>query len=406
MKVKMGIDWSEKKHDVMMLDETGRALGYAQIEHSQKGFRQIEEMRKKTGASHDEVTVGLETAHNLLIDYLWSSGYKNVYVVPPNVVNKSRERYSQSGAHNDKSDAYVIADLLRTDVHRFYPWSPGSELLQQMRVVSSATQYWTKETVALSNRLRACLLRYHPALLEVFSNWPSRIACHLVLTYPTPEHVRNSTYEGFQEFLKQHRHTQPRKWVTCYDKLTATYPTSAPAFVPAYQREALQLAECLLFALRYEQETLDQLQSLFLQHPDQHIFASLPGAGQLLAPSLLVKFGEDRKRFPSPMSLQSLAGTCPVTKQSGKVRTVHFRRACDHDFRYFTQQFARCSRKESSWAAAFYTAARQRGLKKSHADRTLANRWICIIWKLWQDKKPYDESFHLQQRAHRRQPIA
>ncbi|MBV7335715.1 IS110 family transposase [Chloroflexi bacterium TSY] len=263
MKVKMGIDWSEKKHDVMMLDETGRALGYAQIEHSQKGFRQIEEMRKKTGASHDEVTVGLETAHNLLIDYLWSSGYKNVYVVPPNVVNKSRERYSQSGAHNDKSDAYVIADLLRTDVHRFYPWSPGSELLQQMRVVSSATQYWTKETVALSNRLRACLLRYHPALLEVFSNWPSRIACHLVLTYPTPEHVRNSTYEGFQEFLKQHRHTQPRKWVTCYDKLTATYPTSAPAFVPAYQREALQLAECLLLALRYEQETLDQLQSLF-----------------------------------------------------------------------------------------------------------------------------------------------
>ncbi|MBV7331377.1 transposase [Chloroflexi bacterium TSY] len=143
-----------------------------------------------------------------------------------------------------------------------------------------------------------------------------------------------------------------------------------------------------------------------MQHPDQHIFASLPGAGQLLAPSLLVKFGEDRKRFPSPMSLQSLAGTCPVTKQSGKVRTVHFRRACDHDFRYFTQQFARCSRKESSWAAAFYTAARQRGLKKSHADRTLANRWICIIWKLWQDKKPYDESFHLQQRAHRRQPIA
>ncbi|MBV7335294.1 IS110 family transposase [Chloroflexi bacterium TSY] len=404
MKVKMGIDWSEKKHDVMMLDETGRALGYAQIEHSQKGFRQIEEMRKKTGASHDEVTVGLETAHNLLIDYLWSSGYKNVYVVPPNVVNKSRERYSQSGAHNDKSDAYVIADLLRTDVHRFYPWSPGSELLQQMRVVSSATQYWTKETVALSNRLRACLLRYHPALLEVFSNWPSRIACHLVLTYPTPEHVRNSTYEGFQEFLKQHRHTQPRKWVTCYDKLTATYPTSAPAFVPAYQREALQLAECLLLALRYEQETLDQLQSLFLQHPDQHIFASLPGAGQLLAPSLLVKFGEDRNAFLSHEP--SVSGgnlSCHQTKWQSQNRS--FPQSLRSRLSLFYSAICSLLPQRVFLGRCFYTAARQRGLKRVMLI-ALANRWICIIWKLWQDKKPYDESFHLQQRAHRRQPIA
>ncbi|MBV7339971.1 IS110 family transposase [Chloroflexi bacterium TSY] len=125
------------------------------------------------------MTVGLETAHNLLIDYLWSSGYKNVYVVPPNVVNKSRERYSQSGAHNDKSDAYVIADLLRTDVHRFYPWSPGSELLQQMRVVSSAhntgpKRLWPYPTVcalACCVTIRRCLRSSATGLLGLPATW-------------------------------------------------------------------------------------------------------------------------------------------------------------------------------------------------------------------------------------------
>ncbi|MBV7339119.1 IS110 family transposase [Chloroflexi bacterium TSY] len=268
--------------------------------------------------------------------------------------------------HNDKSDAYVIADLLRTDVHRFYPWSPGSELLQQMRVVSSATQYWTKETVALSNRLRACLLRYHPALLEVFSNWPSRIACHLVLTYPTPEHVRNSTYEGFQEFLKQHRHTQPRKWVTCYDKLTATYPTSAPAFVPAYQREALQLAECLCLHCAMNKRPLTSY-SHFSATSGSAYLCFFTWCWPAFSSQSSGQVWRRQETLSSPMSLQSLAGTCPVTKQSGKVRTVHFRRACDHDFRYFYS--AICLAKSLLGPLLLHRRSPTRS-QKSHADRT------------------------------------
>lgn len=407
MRIKIGIDWSSKKHDVHIIDEKGRPLQYKEIEHSLKGFAQIDQMRETLSASHEEVDIGLETAHTQVIDYLWSSGYKHIYVIPPNMVEKSRGRYNQSGARNDKLDSYIIADLLRTDIHRLYPWHPGSELLQQMRVLSGASQYWTKQSVALSNRLHAYLSRYHPSILTVFSEWPSKIACELLLAYPTHHKAQNATYDEFKLFLKTHRHTRKSKWLSCYDSLVAPGPTVPSATVSAYEADAIRLAQQLLSALQHKKENLEQLSELFEQHPDRHIFASLPGAGALLAPSLLVKFGEDRHRFPTAQRVQTLAGTAPVTKQSGKkLYTVHFRRACDKDFRYFMQQFARCSVKESEWAASYFKIARDKGHSVNRAYRGLANRWVSIIWRMWNDDTSYDESFHLAARHLRRAPKA
>ncbi|MBV7339628.1 IS110 family transposase [Chloroflexi bacterium TSY] len=360
MQIFIGIDWSETKHDVMITDENGRRINYMTIEHSVDGFKQLEKWRETMDIGHEKCRIGLETAHNLIIDYLWDAGYTNLYVLPPNVVKASRARYNQSGARTDESDAYTIAELVRTDVHRFYPWHPGSELLQQMRIVVSMTEFWRKETVAVSNRLRSCLLRYHPALLNVFS-WPSPIAAHLILAYPSPQAAEKATYDEFQVFLKQHKHNQPSKWLTCFDALTTQHPRSAPGVAQACQVQAQQLARLLLHTLNSKQATLQQLNSLFLQHEDHPIFASLPGAGELLAPSLLVKFGEDRRRFPHSSMVQTLAGTAPVTNQSGKVHLVHFRRSCDKEFRYFSQQLARSSRQQSRWASAYFTQARQKG---------------------------------------------
>ncbi len=137
------------------------------------------------------------------------------------------------------------------------------------------------------------------------------------------------------------------------------------------------------------------------QHPDHELFASLPGTGDFLAPALLAKFGDDRERFPQPGSLQALAGTCPVTEQSGKSRRVFFRQACDHEFRQIAQQWARASVSQSSWATTYWHSVREHSRTNSHAYRCLANRWLAIAWKCWQSRQPYDESVHLQNRARR-----
>jgi transposase len=123
--------------------------------------------------------------------------------------------------------------------------------------------------------------------------------------------------------------------------------------------------------------------------------------GDFLAPALLAKFGDDRHQFPSPASLQALAGTCPVTEQSGKGRRIFFRQACDHEFRQIVQQWAKASMAQSSWATTYWHSVRERAHSTSHAYRCLANRWLAIAWECWQSHQPYDEAVHLQNRARR-----
>lgn len=275
-------------------------------------------------------------------------------------------------------------------------------MLQTLRREVSLAYFLTQQSTRQANRLEAILLRYYPLARQLFS-WPSLIACHFVLTYPTPQASQALTYAAFCQFLKSHGHTQRRKWVTLYDRLHADWPTASTAVVAACQGEAKALAQMLLITLTTQKAILAQLDAHFQAHEDAAIFASLPGAGVLLAPALLVKFGEDRKRFPSPATVQMLAGTAPVTRSSGKSKHIAFRRACDKAFRYFIQQFARSSLLQSAWANAYFQDASGRKLAHNHALRCLANRWLSVIWKLWSERKPYDEAFHVQQRMLRRQ---
>ncbi len=173
-----------------------------------------------------------------------------------------------------------------------------------------------------------------------------------------------------------------------------------------YQDEAVQLANLLLQTTQTKLTALRELQALYRQHPDYSIFSSLPGAGELLGPALLAKFGDDRQRFPTPASVQALAGTCPVTDKSGKRKVIKFRKACDREWRSLSQAWAIAlvNRARSPVAIAYFEQIRPRCHNRHHAYRCVANRWLAIAWKLWQTHQPYDEAYHFQQRAARSKP--
>lgn len=141
------------------------------------------------------------------------------------------------------------------------------------------------------------------------------------------------------------------------------------------------LAGHLLATAQQKQTEIGRLQALFQQHPDHELFAALPGAAdsRSVAPALLAKFGDDRERFPEPGSLQSMAGTCPVTEKSGKSRRISFRQACDHEFRDIAQQWAKSSIAQSSWAATYWHQVREHSRSANHAYRCLANRWLATL---------------------------
>jgi len=151
--------------------------------------------------------------------------------------------------------------------------------------------------------------------------------------------------------------------------------------------------------LRAIQHSIDQcrkhIDELFAKHPDADIFTSLPGAGTKLAPRLLSDVGSQRDRYESALAVQQISGVAPVTRASGKSRHVRIRWACRKEFRHDLYWLAFCSLKESTWARGFYDQARARGDSHALALRKLGYKLVRIIFRLWQDRRVYDEQHYL-----------
>jgi transposase len=404
MRVYIGIDWSEKKHDLCFLNQVGEVLQTLTIARSPHGFLELEQARVRLGVQAEECVVGIETHHNPLIDFLIERGYPKLYVLPPNAVKSARGRYWQSGSKSDPQDAHLIADMLRTDQARYHAWVRDQPLTCQIRARISLIGYLNKEIWQVGNRLRAALVRYYPTALEVFSSLDSLITLAWIQEYPTPAAGQAVSYAEFQVFLCRQRHTQPRKWAACYARLQEAQVCASAEIVQVYAQEAGLLAQRMTQLVQARIHLLTEVDRLYRKHPDGPIYQSLPGSGRYLEPALLAMLGDDRERFPTPATLQALAGTCPVTKQSGKARYVTFRYACNHEFRQIVQQWAKLSIDRSPWAAAYYRQTRPHCSSEKEAYRKLANRWLEILWRLWQDHQPYDEQKHLSAHARRSLP--
>jgi len=404
MKTLIGIDWSQKHHDVRIHNEAGALLSRFRILHHWEGFQKLEQEIAQVNSEPRDCLIGIETTNNMLVDYLWPRQYR-LYILAPTVVKSSRGRQRTSAARDDDSDAALLADILRTDRQQLIPWQPDGELVCQMRALISFIDDLTASIVQYSNRLRANLLRYYPQVLNAFSRLKAKLCLHFLMAYPTPEGAAGLDFAEFDAFCRQHRDSRAKYRRRRLVYLQQSIPLDQRV-VATYEIQVPWIAQLLLNLVQQKQQAIRQLQSLFGQHPDHEIFVSLPGAGDLLAPKLLVMFGDHRQRLPTPAVIQALAGTCPVTIRSGQRYSVRFRRACNRPFRHTSQQFAEQSVRQSSWAAAYFHNARSRGLTKSHAYRCLANRWLKIIWTLWQRQVCYDEAYHLRQIQQQRRPVS
>jgi hypothetical protein len=211
MNVYLGIDWSQMKHDLCWMNEAGAVVAQQTILHSADGFAKLDDSRQRLGIAPEACLVGIETAHSLLIDFLWARGYTKLYVLAPGMINSTRGRFRQSGAKNDASDARIIADVLRTDRARLTAWHPDGPLVQQMRAKVGLILYLKRNIVRWTNRLRAVLLRYYPAATEVFGELTAQIALHFVQGFPTPQAAAALSWDDFVAFAHRHHYTNMQR---------------------------------------------------------------------------------------------------------------------------------------------------------------------------------------------------
>ncbi|MGH8902730.1 MAG: IS110 family transposase [Egibacteraceae bacterium] len=388
-----GIDWATQEHAVAVHDNDGAKRWRRTIGHSAEGFDRLIAWLARFG-DPASLPVAIERPDGRLVDRLPEAGHP-VIPVKTTAIKAWREAEVVSGAKSDPGDADVITDYLRVRYHQLRPLTPYNDATRALRTVVRARDDLVAQRVTTTNQLAALLDAFWPGANGVFADVESKISLAFLSRYPTTASAARLGEKRMAAFCKQHGYSGRRSPVELIARLRA-----APAGVtdPAQTeagRDAVLAMVGVLRALNTAIKDLDRSVAARLEeHPDAEIFTSLPPSGQINAAQILAEWGDCRQAYDSPDAVAALAGATPVTRKSGKHKSVGFRWACNKRFRNAITTFAGNSRHASPWAASVYNDAVARGHDHPHAVRILARAWIRVIYRCWQDGVPYDPARH------------
>jgi transposase len=385
-----GLDWASQTHALCVIDAQGVVHQRLDVAHDAAGLTEL----KHRLLGFDRPPIAIERPSGLLVDSLVEAGF-TVVPIHPNVVAATRPRYRSHGAKSDTSDAYLLADLLRTDGHRFQPLAQASDEIRALRALVRGRNELVATRVQLANQLRSLLESFWPGAAAVFADLDSPIALAFIERYPTPESAARLGPKRMAAFCAQHRYCGRRSAAELLTRLRQA-PVSACGELEMEAKGELTRALAATLTRLVEKT---QLLSSRIEHDvatldDGRILMSFPRAGRICAAQILAELGNVRERFDSDAHLAAEAGVAPVTYQSGKTKAVTFRWACNHRLRAALTCLADNSRHASSWAAHVYAQARARGCDHPHAIRILARAWVRVLWRAWTDRKPYDPTLH------------
>lgn len=389
----VGIDWGGGSHAVCVIDTKGLVLDRFVVGHDREGLAALIRRLLKHGEP-GQIPIAIERPSGLLVDALVEAGLI-VTPIHPNVVKACRPRYRAVSAKSDPGDAYIIADILRTDGHRLTALRPQSDAIKALRGLVRGRDDLVGARVALANQLSALLDSFWPGAAVIFADVASPIALAFIERYPTPEAAARLGPRRLAGFLAQHRYCGRKS------------PEGLLARLQAAARGCAGEAECeakgeLVRALARTLQSLvgeiakltSRIEHAVAELPDGQIVMSFPRAGRICAAQILAELGDVRERFQTEDQLAAEAGLAPVTYASGRSRGVGWRWACNKRLRAAFTCFADNSRHESPWAADVYKRARARGCDHPHAIRILGRAWARVLWRAWTDNQPYDPARH------------
>jgi transposase len=385
-----GLDWASRIHAVCVIDAHGKVILKFEVNHNAAG---LAELCRRLKTAH-VTAVAIERPAGLIVEALLQAGLQ-VVPIHPNVVKATRPRYRSHGGKSDASDAYLLADLLRTDGHRFKPLAPECDEIRALRSLVRGRDDLVATRVQLANQLRSVLESFWPGAAEVFADVDSPIGLAFIERYPTPESASRLGPRRMASFCAQHAYSGRRSPEELLERLHQA-PAVALGEMELEARGELALSMARILARVVEQIRLltSRIEHAVQASEDGRILMSFPRAGKICAAQILSELGSVRERFDDLERLAAEAGVTPVTYESGKSKAVAFRWACNHRLRAALTCLADNSRHASGWAAAIYERAKKRGCDHPHATRILARAWLRVIWRAWRDRQPYDVQRH------------
>jgi transposase len=384
-----GVDWARDDHAVAIVDARGRQIDRFVVEHSAAGLRGLLSRLARRGVGE----VAIERPDGPVVDALLGAGL-TVVVISPNQLKNLRGRYGSAGNKDDRFDAFVLADTLRTDRARLRPLVPDTPATATLRATCRARKDLVGHRVALTNQLRAHLQAAFPGAVGLFRDLDSPISLRFLTRFDCQDRADWLTAKRLAAWLSSVGYCGRVDPAVLHARLT-TAPRGATADHGAAQAHITRALLATLTAVVDQIRVLsEQIHEQLAGHTDAHIFTSLPRSGRVRAARLLAEIGDCRARFPTPESLACLAGVAPSTRQSGTTRSVGFRWSCNKQLRDAVCDFAGDSRHANPWAMHLYQQAITRGHDHPHAVRILARAWLYLIWHCWQDHVPYNPANH------------
>jgi transposase len=403
VRVTAGVDWAKDDHAVCVVGGQGEVLDRFTVRHDAAGLKRMAARLLRAGAGQ----AGIERGDGPVAGTLLQAGLA-VFVIPPGQVKNLRSRYGSAGNKDDRFDAYVLADVVRTDVRRLRPMVCDSEQTTALRASVRARRDLVGHRVAAANQLRAHLQCVFPAAVTLFASIDSAISLTFLGRFTTQEQADWLSPRRLGAWLASAAYTGRTDPAVLHARLLAAPRGATGQHASVHAGTTLALVAVLRTLNTQIQALAASIGDQLAAHPDAVIFTSLPRSGTVRAARLLAEIGDARGRFPTRDSLTCLSGVAPSTRQSGKVKSVTFRWGADKQLRDALCDFAGDSRRASPWAAALYDKAIARGCDHPHAVRILARAWTHIIWRCWQDNLPYNPAAHnsLQALLNQDQPAA
>lgn len=388
-----GIDWGSAEHAACVIDEQGVGVAQLIVQHTAAGLQKLLIQLARI-APPQELPIAIERPSGLVVDTLVEAGHP-VVPIHPNALKACRPRYRAAGGKSDPGDAYILADVLRTDGHRFRALRPASDEVRALRALVRTRDDLVAERVAIANQLHSLLDSFWPGAGAIFADLHSPIALAFLKRYPTPGSARRLGPKRLAAFLAAHRYSGRRTPADLLDRLR-TAPTGLAGEIEEEVKGELVIT--LAAVLRTLVERINVLTRRIKHDVAQlavgQLMMSFPRAGKLNAAQIVTELGADPERFQTENQLAAEAGVAPVTHASGKSRGVSFRYACNKRLRLAITSWAGNSRFQSSWARNIYANARARGCHHPHAVRILARAWVRVLWRCWRNSTPYNPAHH------------
>ena len=397
----VGDDWSEENHDVELMDASGRTLARARLKEGAAGMTRLHAMIGEHAGDDGEpaVLVGIETDRGLWVMALVAAGYE-VFAINPLQTSRYRDRHQVSGGKSDTSDAHVLADTVRTDSHQLRRVAADTPAAQAVKVVARAHKTLIWERTRHVNRLRHQLLDFFPAAVEAFEDLDAPDALELLAKAPDPASAAKLTTAQVSAVLKRAGRRNIADRTTVIRAAFRAPQLAQPPQVTHASASVVRALTAVLAALNEQITVMEaQVDAHFLQHPDAEIIMSQPGLGHILGARVLAEFGDDPARYASAKARKNYAATSPITRKSGKKKTVLARHVHNDRLLDALDSQAFCALTASPGARAYYDQQKARGVSHHAALRQLANRLVGILHGCLKTRTLYNETTAWSQTA-------